>query len=113
MICADSMHSKKKIAEKYPYIDSRMIEQLYGLHVSGEKETMWEIRKSLPNLFKLLRRRADKEYKNLNAINLTQFYSDTPPVSELESKVQLYNQELLFKFFYRLFHAQVQTGALY
>ena len=95
MICADSMHSKKKIAQKYPKMNSHIIEQLYGVHVSGDQETLWEIRKELPILFKMLRRRIDKQFAELNAIDLTQFYADTPPVMDFENRNSLKN---LFQF---------------
>ena len=41
---------------------------------------MWKVRKPIPDLFDLLMENYEKEYSELNAINLTQFYIDTTPV---------------------------------
>ena len=71
-------------------MNSHIIEQLYGVHVSGDQETLWEIRKELPILFKMLRRRIDKQFAELNAIDLTQFYADTPPVTDFENRKKIF-----------------------
>ena len=80
MVCTDSMHSKHKVQEKYPSVNETVIQQLYGLHTSDAQRRMWKVRKSIPDLFDLLRGTYEKEYTKLNAINLTQFYIDTTPV---------------------------------
>ena len=74
------MHSKWKVADKYPNISKTIIQELYGLNVTGLKKSMWDIRKSMPEMFESLKREFDQEYTELNAINLTQFYHDTSPV---------------------------------
>ena len=85
VICTDSMHSKLKVAKKYPLINKTMIQGLYGFNIKGLKKSMWEIRDSLPHIFKSLRRDFDREYMYLNSINLTKFYKDTSPVEGLNS----------------------------
>ena len=80
MVCTDSMHSKHKVQEKYPSVNETVIQQLYGLHTTDAQRRMWKVRKSIPDLFDLLRGTYEKEYTKLNAINLTQFYIDTTPV---------------------------------
>ena len=80
MICADSMHSKRKVSSKYPQLNKTMLQELYGLNVKGLKQSMWDVRQSLPDMFQSLKRDFDKQYKELNTINLTQFYKDTTPV---------------------------------
>ena len=80
MICTDSMHSKEKIRLKYPHVNKSMVEQLYGLHTKGIKRSMWDIRKSQPEMFNFLRMRQESEYEMLNSINLTEFYIETAPV---------------------------------
>ena len=80
MICADSMHSKRKVSEKYPQLNKTMIQELYGLNVKGLKQSMWDVRKSLPDMFRSMKRDFDNQYKDLNSINLTKFYKDTTPV---------------------------------
>ena len=62
-----------------------MIQGLYGFNIKGLKKSMWEIRDSLPHIFKSLRRDFDREYMYLNSINLTKFYKDTSPVEGLNS----------------------------
>ena len=83
MICTDSMHSKEKIRLKYPHVNKSMVEQLYGLHTKGIKRSMWDIRKSQPDMFNFLRMRQESEYETLNSINLTEFYIQTAPVMGL------------------------------
>ena len=83
MICTDSMHSKEKIRLKYPNVNKSMVEQLYGLHTKGLKRSMWDLRKSQPDMFSYLRHREESEYKELNAINLTEFYKETAPTKGL------------------------------
>ena len=80
MICADSMHSKRKVSAKYPQLNKTMLQELYGLNVKGLKQSMWDVRQSLPDMFQSLKRDFDKQYEELNTINLTQFYKDTNPV---------------------------------
>ena len=80
MICTDSMHSKLKVKAKYPAINESMIQQLYGVRVSDTEHHMWEARKSAPEFFDILRNTYEKDYKELNSINLTQFYIDTTPL---------------------------------
>ena len=74
------MHSKQKVSQKYPQLNHTVIEQLYGLHVKGLKRTMWDLRKTSPEMFKGLKADFEKEYAELNAMNLTKFYEDTAPV---------------------------------
>ena len=83
MLCADSMHSKRKVEEKYPSLTKIRIQELYGLNVKGLKKSIWNIRKSLPHMFSSIRQEIDDQYSELNAINLTQFYIDTIPVTVL------------------------------
>ena len=80
MICTDSMHSRKKVRQKYPSINDTLIQQLYGFHTTDVQRRMWKVRKPIPDLFDLLMENYEKEYSELNAINLTQFYIDTTPV---------------------------------
>ena len=80
MVCTDSMHSKLKVNEKYADINESMIQHLYGVRVSDKAHHMWEARKSAPVFFDLLRNTLEKDYKELNSINLTQFYIDTTPL---------------------------------
>ena len=80
MICTDSMHSRKKVRQKYPSINDTLIQQLYGFHTTDVQRRMWKVRKPIPDLFDLLMENYEKEYSELNAINLTHFYIDTTPV---------------------------------
>ena len=41
---------------------------------------MWDLRKTSPEMFKGLKADFEKEYADLNAMNLTKFYEDTAPV---------------------------------
>ena len=41
---------------------------------------MWRIKQSQPDLFYFLRNTYEREYKELNAINLTKFYDETTPI---------------------------------
>ena len=79
MVCADSMNSKRKVAAKYPMLNKTRIQELYGLNVKGLKKSIWNIRKSLPHMFRSMKDEFDDQYSDLNQINLTQFYIDTIP----------------------------------
>ena len=95
MLCADSMHSLRKVGEKYPSLTKTHIQELYGLNVKGLKKSIWNIRKSLPHMFNSIRQEFDDQYSELNAINLTQFYIDTIPVTVFTELLSL-----LFRIFY-------------
>ena len=41
---------------------------------------MWDIRKTSPEMFEALKADFEKEYAELNDMNLTKFYEDTAPV---------------------------------
>ena len=77
MICTDSIHSKHKVATKYPQVNQSMIEQLYGLHVASIKQLMWDFKSTLPQVFNLTLMTMDKEYAELNKLNLTEFFYST------------------------------------
>ena len=83
MVCMDSMHSRKKVAAKYPIVDRIAVQDLYGNHKTAHKTRstnhMWKIRKSLPDLFRILRLKYEQDYEELNKINMTKFYRDTTP----------------------------------
>ena len=79
MICSDSMHSKMKVIEKYPTLNDTMVQKLYGAGVSDTEHHMWEARQSAPEFFIYLRNTFEKKYKDLNLINLTEFYIETSP----------------------------------
>ena len=83
MLCADSMHSKRKVEENFPSLTKTRIQELYGLNVKGLKKSIWNIRKSLPHMFSSIKQEFDDQYSELNSINLTQFYKDTIPVTVL------------------------------
>ena len=95
MLCADSCHAKRKVGEKYPSLTKTRIQELYGLNVIGLKKSIWNIRKSLPHMFNSIRQEFDDQYSELNAINLTQFYIDTVPITVLTELLIL-----LFRIFY-------------
>ena len=70
MVCADSMNSKRKVAAKYPMLNKTRIQELYGLNVKGLKKSIWNIRKSLPHMFRSMKDEFDDQYSDLNQINL-------------------------------------------
>ena len=79
MICSDSMHSKMKVNEKYPNLNDTMVELLYGEHVTETAHHMWEARHFTPEFHMFLRNTFEKDYNELNLINLTEFYIETSP----------------------------------
>ena len=54
-----------------------MIQRFYGLDIGSMEQNIWEYRESLPFMFKLARSLAEKDYKEVNKINLIEFYQKT------------------------------------
>ena len=100
VICTDSMHSKRKVQLKYPQLNHTVLEQLYGLHTKGLKRNMWDIRKKSPEIFLKLKADFEKEYAELNALNLTQFYKDTVPAKIF--KVTIFNEFCMWPLIYEV-----------
>ena len=63
-MCNYQSHSRKKIKDKYPFINSELMTVLY----SNEMPANWEKEKSFAD-----------NVRRFNDINLTEFYVDTRP----------------------------------
>ena len=79
MICSDSMHSKMKVNEKYPTLNETLVQKLYGARISDTEHHMWETRHFSPEFHMFMRNTFEKDYNELNLINLTEFYTETSP----------------------------------
>ena len=44
VLCSDSMHSKNKIAQKYPLINDTLLENLYGFNLDNQDQDYWALR---------------------------------------------------------------------
>ena len=80
MICADSIHSQYKVLSKYPQVSQTNLQRLYGSSIPAMDRLMWTFRSTLPEIFGLVRSKAEKSYDEVNQINLTEFYSTTTSV---------------------------------
>ena len=96
VLCSDSMHSKNKIQQYYPSINETLLENLYGFNLKSQDEDYWAMKLLNPRYkvsYSLVKFVTNKysiktppsvqnnriEYEDLEKINMTKFYQDTPP----------------------------------
>ena len=44
IICSDSIHSKQKLATRYPLFNEKAIQRMYGLNMTSMERFMWDFR---------------------------------------------------------------------
>ena len=80
MVCADSVHSQRKLQSNYPHVSQADVQRLYGLTVPPINRMMWSFRTTLPQIFDLQRLTSEVDYRELNKINLADFHANTTSV---------------------------------
>ena len=74
------MHSKMKVKKHFPNVTDELIERMYGFNVTNIPKLISDFRHTKPAYFEFLRRKYELSYKAENAINMADFYAQTPPV---------------------------------